>query len=177
MKMVLFLAFLVVLAAGCVSITEPPEIDESAYMEGEARVFQGTDLTPISQQGNFMIKGTQYIDRDDYILRVDGLVERPMNFTYEHLLAYPNTSRVVRLDSVDGWSFVAKWTGVPLSTLMEEVGADENATTVIFYGVDDYTTSLDMDYILEEDIILAYHLNDITLPPNRGFPVQVVRNC
>ncbi|WP_049891097.1 molybdopterin-dependent oxidoreductase [Methanohalobium evestigatum] len=31
-----------------------------------------------------------------------------------------------------------------------------------------------MDYLLENDIILAYKINDVTLPPHRGFPLQVV---
>lgn len=173
LKLVIFV-FLIVLITGCISISEPPGIEESAYMGGEVRVYEGVNLTPISQQGNFMIKGTQYIDQDEYILRVDGLVENPLELTYDDLLMYPNKSRVVRLNSVDGWSFDAKWTGVPLKTLFEEAGADENATTVIFHGVEGYTTSLEIDYIIENDIILAYRLNDITLPPERGFPVQVV---
>ncbi len=50
----------------------------------------------------------------------------------------------------------------------------ENATTVIFYSADGYSTSLEKDYLLEKDIILAYRLNDVTLPPERGFPLQLV---
>ncbi|RNI09083.1 oxidoreductase [Methanohalophilus halophilus] len=163
-----------IITAGCVSLSEPPAINESAYMEGEARVYEGVSLTPISQQGNFMIKGAQYIDRDEYVLRVDGLVDNPLELTYADLLMYPSTSKTVRLNSVDGWSFDAKWTGVVLETLLDEAKTDEKATTVIFHGVDGYSTSLELDYILENEIILAYRLNDVTLPPERGFPVQVV---
>ncbi|WP_406660582.1 molybdopterin-dependent oxidoreductase [Methanolobus sp. ZRKC3] len=171
--MILFILVFTI-SSGCVSISEPPDIKESAYMEGEAREYDEVELTPISQQGNFMIKGTQYIDRDDYIIRVDGLVNNSLELNYEDLLMYPNKSKAVRLNSVDGWSFDAKWTGVPLKTLLDEAGTEESARTVIFHGVDGYSTSLELDYIVDNDIILAYRLNDITLPPERGFPVQVV---
>ena len=161
-------------SVGCVSVSEPPAINESAYMEGEARYYEGVNLTPISQQGNFMFNGTQFINKINYIIRVDGLVDKPLELNYDDLLAYPNTSRTVRLNSVDGWSFDAKWTGVPLKTLLDEARVNDSARTVIFHAVDGYSTSLELDYILENDIILAYRINDITLPPERGFPVQVV---
>ena len=105
---------------------------------------------------------------------VDGLVENPRNFTYEEITGLPETSKVVDLNCVEGWSFTAKWTGVKMADLFAETGAVENATTVIFYSADGYSTSLDMDYLLENDIILAYKLNDVTLPPERGFPLQLV---
>jgi len=162
------------ISVGCVSISEPPAINGSAYMEGEARVYDGMNLTPITQQDNFMIEGIQYIDRDNYIIRVDGMVANSLELSYDYLLMYPNNSKAIRLSSVDGWSFDAKWTGVPLKTLLDEAEVDENATTVIFHGADGYSTSLELDYIMENDIILAYSLNDITLSPERGFPVQVV---
>jgi DMSO/TMAO reductase YedYZ molybdopterin-dependent catalytic subunit len=75
---------------------------------------------------------------------------------------------------VEGWSFTAKWTGVKMADLLNETGTLDNATTVIFYSADGYSTSLDMDYLLKNNIILAYTLNDVTLPPERGFPLQLV---
>jgi DMSO/TMAO reductase YedYZ molybdopterin-dependent catalytic subunit len=81
---------------------------------------------------------------------------------------------LVRLDCVEGWGFDAKWTGVTLRTILEEAQADENATTVIFYSADGYSTSLELDYLTDNNIMLAYELNDVTLPPERGFPLQLV---
>ncbi|MBP1908637.1 molybdopterin-dependent oxidoreductase [Methanolobus bombayensis] len=141
---------------------------------GEATVFEGKELTPISEQRNNGIKGTQYIDQDTYELRIYGMVDNPMNFTYDQLLEYPFVSRFVRMDCVEGWGFDAKWTGVTMNTLFNETGVNNNAATVIFYSADGYSTSLDLDYIVENDIMLAYELNDITLPADRGFPLQLV---
>ncbi|WP_410507268.1 molybdopterin-dependent oxidoreductase [Methanosarcina hadiensis] len=163
---VLFIAF-----SGCVSDRGEPGVYDN---ETENISYQGEQLTPITQQRNNAIRGTQYIDREDYRLQVDGLMENPRNFTYEEITGLPQTSKVVDLNCVEGWSFTAKWTGVKVAEIFEETGAMENATTVIFYSADGYSTSLEKEYLLENDIILAYKLNDVTLPPERGFPLQLV---
>ncbi|MDY9927934.1 molybdopterin-dependent oxidoreductase [Methanosarcina sp.] len=171
--LIISVAFTVFLTAfsGCVSDRERTVIYDN---ETETLSYQGEQLTPIAQQRNNAIRGTQYIDRESYRLRVDGLVENPRNFTYEEIIGLPQTSKVIELNCVEGWSFNAKWTGVRIAEIFEETGVMENATTVIFYSTDGYSTSLDKDYLLENDIILAYKLNDVTLPPERGFPLQLV---
>lgn len=171
--LIISVAFTVFLTAfsGCVSDRERTVIYDN---ETETLSYQGEQLTPIAQQRNNAIRGTQYIDRESYRLQVDGLVENPMNFTYEEIIGLPQTSKVIELNCVEGWSFNAKWTGVRIAEIFEETGVMENATTVIFYSTDGYSTSLDKDYLLENDIILAYKLNDVTLPSDRGFPLQLV---
>jgi len=171
--LVFSIAFTVLFAAvsGCISDRGEPRVYDN---ETENISYQGEQLTPIAQQRNNAIKGTQYIDRENYRLQVDGLVEKPRNFTYEEIVGLPQTSKVVDLNCVEGWSFTAKWKGVKVAEIFEETGVMENATTVIFYSADGYSTSLDKDYLLEKDIILAYKLNDVPLPPERGFPLQLV---
>jgi DMSO/TMAO reductase YedYZ molybdopterin-dependent catalytic subunit len=102
------------------------------------------------------------------------MVDNPMNISYDQLTAYPSDTRFVRLDCVEGWGFDAIWTGVTLNTIFEEAQVQENATNVIFYCEDGYSTSLELDYLADNDIMLAYELNNVTLPPERGFPIQVV---
>ncbi|MHC1757349.1 MAG: molybdopterin-dependent oxidoreductase [Methanosarcina sp.] len=157
--------------SGCASDREGTGVYDN---ETETLSYQSEQLTPIAQQRNNAIRGTQYIDRESYRLQVDGLVENPRNFTYDEITGLPQTSKVIELNCVEGWSFNAKWTGVRIAEIFEEAEAMENATTVIFYSADGYSTSLDKDYLLENDIILAYRLNDVTLPPERGFPLQLV---
>ncbi len=160
-----------VASSGCISERDTQETYNASE---ETTAYEGKQLTPISEQRNNAIKGTQYIDRDTYRLRVYGMVADPLNLSYEQLRSYPSATKLVRLDCVEGWGFDAKWTGVPLRTIFEEAQADENATTVIFYSADGYSTSLDLDYLVDNDIMLAYELNDVTLPPERGFPLQLV---
>ena len=144
--------------------------------EVEATEFNGIQLTPISQQQNRTVNGYQYINKAKYILTIDGLVDHPLNLTYDDLLAYPQISRLTDLTCVEGWSFVAKWTGPSLKDILNQAGVKPEATIVIFhtYGMTRGFTSLDLSYILDNNIILALKDNDITLPPERGFPCQVV---
>ncbi|MDR7667164.1 molybdopterin-dependent oxidoreductase [Methanosarcina sp. Z-7115] len=167
----LILSVIFIALSGCISERGEPETYDN---QTEILSYQGQELTPIAQQRNNAIKGTQYIDRESYRLQVDGLVENPRNFTYEEVTGLPQTSKVVDLICVEGWSFTAKWTGVKMADLFAETGAFKNATTVIFYSADGYSTSFDTDYLLENDIILAYGLNDVILPTERGFPLQLV---
>jgi DMSO/TMAO reductase YedYZ molybdopterin-dependent catalytic subunit len=57
---------------------------------------------------------------------------------------------------------------------LDDVNVLDRANTVIFYAYDGYSTSLPLDYILNNNIIMAYKLNNVTLPPERGFPFQLV---
>lgn len=141
---------------------------------GEVTTYEGKELTPISKQRNNAIQGTQFIDRDSYELRIYGMVDKPLNLSYDQLLSYPSESRLVRLDCVEGWGFDAKWAGVTLNTLFTDTGVNSSATSVIFYCADGYSTSLELDYLLDNNIMLAYRINDITLPADKGFPLQLV---
>ncbi len=144
--------------------------------EVEATEFQGVELTPISDQGNNALKGTQVIDRDTYRLVVDGLVETPLSLSYDDLQAYDQESWLMDLNCVEGWSFTAKWTGPSLSAILDDAQVDSSAVIAIFHTADvpEGYTSLDLNYIRNNNILLAFRLNDITLTPERGFPFQVV---
>jgi len=144
--------------------------------EVEATEFMGVQLTPISEQNNNALKGTQYIDKDTYILTVDGLVDHPLSLTYADLEAYPQISQLMDLDCVEGWSFTAKWTGPALSAIFAAAGVKPEAKIVIFYTADvpEGYSSLDLSYIINNNIIIGLKDNDITLTPDRGFPFQVV---
>ena len=144
--------------------------------EIEATEFQGKKLTPIAEQRNNALAGTQYIDRDTYRLTVDGLVENPLILTYDQLLSYPQESWLMDLNCVEGWSFTAKWTGPELNSIFNDARVKPDAKIVIFHTTDVPAgySSLDLSYIRDNNIIIALKLNDITLPQERGFPFQVV---
>ena len=58
--------------------------------------------------------------------------------------------------------------------LIQEAMVLPETKVIIFHAYDGYTTSLPIDYIMDNDIIMAYKINDITLPPERGFPFELV---
>jgi len=165
----ILLSFLVI--TGCGKAT--PSITTG---EIEATEFMGVKLTPISQQRNNALAGTQHIDRDTYRLVIDGMVDNPLTLSYADLLAYPQISKLMDLNCVEGWDFTAKWTGPSLTSIFDDARVQPGALIAIFYTADDSVgyTSLDLSYIREKNIILALKLNDVTLPEERGFPFQVV---
>jgi len=58
--------------------------------------------------------------------------------------------------------------------IISEVNPKPNANTVIFYAYDGYSTSFPLDYLKNNNILLAYKMNNATIPPERGFPFQLV---
>jgi len=146
--------------------SELPEIEASEY--------QGVRLTPLEDQGNNAIEGTQRIDPDRYRLEVTGLVEEELSMSYEELLELPAYSEAVRMPCVEGWGFDAKWTGFRVVDLLALAGLEPEAVYVVFHSADGYSTGVDLDYLRGEEIIMAYGINDVTLPPERGFPFQLV---
>jgi len=116
------------------------------------------------------------INKDTYTLTVDGLVNKSLTLTYGDLQAYPQRSKLATLPCVEGWSFIAKWTGPALASILHDAGVKPEAKILIFYTADSPSgyTSLDLSYIRQKNVIIALKLNDITLPADRGFPFQVV---
>jgi DMSO/TMAO reductase YedYZ molybdopterin-dependent catalytic subunit len=151
-------------------------ITRSFSAEVEATEFMGHQLTPISQQNIAALKGTQYIHRSIYRLTVDGLVDHPLTLSYADLQEYPQISRLEGLNCVEGWKFTAKWTGPALSAIFAEAGVKPEARAAIFHTADvpQGFNSLDLNYIISNNIILALKDNDITLSADKGFPFQVV---
>jgi DMSO/TMAO reductase YedYZ molybdopterin-dependent catalytic subunit len=150
------------------------ELTSNRLSEVEALEYQGVNLTPQSDQGNNAIKGTQKLDRGTYRLRVTGLVLQELNLSYSQILELPAYSEVVYMPCVEGWGFPAKWTGFRVTDLLNRSGIRSNASYVLFSSADGYSTSLSLDYLRQNNILLAFGLNDITLPPDRGFPLQLV---
>jgi len=167
-----------VLALSCskTPLTVPPTTT-SGTQEVEATSYNGVRLTPINDQLNNGLRGTQYIDRATYRLAVDGLVNKPLSLSYDDLLAYSQEVRLNTLNCVEGWNFIAKWTGPSLDSIFATAGLKPEGKIAIFYTTDDSFggfTSLDLSYIHDNQIIIALKLNDITMPAERGFPFQVV---
>jgi hypothetical protein len=142
--------------------------------EVETRQYLGKNLMPLSQQGNNAIQGTQVINKDTYRLVVTGLVEKNLNMSYEELLALPAYAEEAYMPCVEGWGFDAKWTGFRVVDLLNLSGLKPGASYVVFYSSDGYSTGLPLDYLSTNKILLAYGINDVTLPHERGFPFQLV---
>ncbi|MDF1542090.1 MAG: molybdopterin-dependent oxidoreductase [Anaerosomatales bacterium] len=140
----------------------------------EVREYEGLDLSSIDDFRENSIAGPQQVERDSYRLSISGFVETPESLSYEEVLAGRSYRKVVTLDCVEGWSVDILWEGVLLRDLIQNAGPRPPANTVVFRAQDGYSTSLPLDYLLDNEILLAYSMNGVELPAERGFPFQLV---
>lgn len=157
------------------SITPKTSDNIKKLQKVEVREYQGENLSSIGDFRENSIKGPQHIDIKDYKLEITGLVNNPMSFEYDEILNdYQSYQKIVTLNCVEGWNATILWEGILLKELLEKVSPKEEANTVIFYAEDGYSTAHPLDYLLDNDIMLAYKMNGVTLPEERGFPFQLV---
>lgn len=119
----------------------------------------------------------------DWRLQVSGLVEKPLSLSREQLMAMPSHTQITRHDCVEGWSCIAKWTGVPLSLVLDQARVKPQARYVVFHCLDTidqdedgpvkYYGSIDLIDARHPQTILAYGLNDGPLPVENGAPLRV----
>jgi DMSO/TMAO reductase YedYZ molybdopterin-dependent catalytic subunit len=158
---------------GC---TVDREMDRTGELQPvEIREYQGEKLSSVDDFRENSIKGPQYIDIETYKLEINGLVQNPRSYTYDEVVNdHKLYEKVVTLDCVEGWSVTILWEGILLRDLLEKAGPLPEAKVIIFHACDGYTTSLPLDYIMNRDILMAFKMNEISIPPERGFPFQLV---
>lgn len=139
--------------------------------------------------------GVPAVDPTSYELLVHGMVERPTVFTLDDLRRFPgrsvirflecsgNGSRNYRPDpkapqttpqQLDGLTSCSEWTGVPLATLLREVGASPKASWFLAESMDAavLARSIPMEKAVD-DALIAYAQNGEALRPEQGYPVRL----
>jgi DMSO/TMAO reductase YedYZ molybdopterin-dependent catalytic subunit len=150
--------------------TEPEKLESV-----EIREYEGKDLSSIDDFFENSINGPQYINAENYTLTFWGLINNELQLTYDDAINnYQHYQKVVTLNCVEGWSVTLLWEGILVKDLLADAGVDSSANTVIFYAYDGYSTSLPLDYIVDNNIMMAYKMNNVTLPPERGYPFELV---
>lgn len=119
----------------------------------------------------------------DYRLPVTGLVDNPLSLSLADLQAMPARTQITRHDCVEGWSCIGKWTGPQLGPILREAGIRPEARYVMFYCFDEldqaqlgrveYYESIGMEDAFHPQTILAYGMNDGTLPIRYGAPIRL----
>ena len=131
-------------------------------------------ITPNDQFFKVSIGPSPVIDETKWRLLVNGMVDHPMNLTYAEIKSFPNITEALTLDCVSGLSGRAYWTGVKLSDIMNMTGVENAAMKVVFFCADGYSTSLTISEAKNPDVILAWGMNNVTLPIDHGFPMRLV---
>jgi DMSO/TMAO reductase YedYZ molybdopterin-dependent catalytic subunit len=175
----IFLVGILLFSAVCSTIladfrgySTPQEPASSKLPEIEAKEYKGIILTPLSQQTK--TGKPQHINKATYKLKVTGLVNRELEMSYDDILRLPAYSKVEQIFCVDGWNFTAKFTGFRMMDLFNLSEPKPTARSAVFYSSDGYSKTLPLDYIINEQILAAYGINDVTIPDDSGFPLQIV---
>jgi len=151
------------------------------FAESEIRQPQRPNGVTQPDDMDYMVMAA--LNFDSYRLTVKGLVETPLSFSLAELMAMPARTQVTRHDCVEGWSCIAKWTGVPLATVLDQAKPKQNARFAVFHCYDTiqkslsgeikYYESIDMLDAHHAQTILAYGLNGERLPVANGAPLRV----
>jgi len=150
----------------------------------------------ITPNGLFFVRdhnGTCIIDPNDYRLIIHGLVDKPIILTLEEIKRYPSESRIhfiecpangatewrgAQLDSVQftkGMLSCAQWTGVPLKSILKDLGLKPNAKWALAEGSDasSMARSIPIEKLLD-DAMIVYAQNGEALRPEQGYPVRLI---
>jgi DMSO/TMAO reductase YedYZ molybdopterin-dependent catalytic subunit len=173
-KKVLIAVFAVLLVGILIMVVYLQTVPKQLY-PAEVTQYQGQDLSSIGDVRENAIKGLQYVNASSYHLSVTGLVNRTLELPYDQVVSsFQKYEKVVTLHCVEGWSAKILWEGFLVQDLLNQAGVDPKATTVIFRASDGYSSALPLEYLTKNNILIAYKMNGITIPPERGFPFQLV---
>jgi len=154
--------------------------------------LQGT-ITPNSLHFERHHAGVPDIDPAGHQLVINGLVRQALAFSYDDLLAYPMVSRIHFLEcsgnsgtllgdnpvdgtaqSIHGLVSCAEWTGIRLSTLLEEAGVQPGASWVSAVGADGASMgrSVPLSKAMD-DVLIALYQNGEPIRPEQGYPMRL----
>ncbi|MCE2541791.1 MAG: molybdopterin-dependent oxidoreductase [Acidobacteria bacterium] len=129
------------------------------------------------------------IDPSEHRLMIHGMVDRPLVFTMEDLMRLPSVTRLhfiecagnrarsshKNVQETHGMTSCAEWTGVLLSTLLEEAGVKDGASWVVAEGTENVkgASSFPLAKAMD-DCIVAYGMNGEAVRPQNGFPLRLL---
>ena len=139
------------------------------YEVTPTELFYRIDISPI----------VPTINAETWKLSVKGLVDNPVEITYEELKAMPSVEQFSTLGCVSnkvGGDLISNaiWKGVPLRNLLEQAKIRQGAEYIVFRCFDGYDVGIPLEKGLEDGTILAYDMNRAALTPAHGFPVRAI---
>jgi DMSO/TMAO reductase YedYZ molybdopterin-dependent catalytic subunit len=120
------------------------------------------------------------VDPSAWRLRITGMVDRPVEITYDQLLRRPLEQHDMTLSCVSnpvGGPYVgnARWVGAQLAPLLREAGIHSGATQLLATSTDGMTVGTPLESVLDgRDALLAVAMNGAPLPVQHGFPCRVL---
>ncbi len=110
----------------------------------------------------------------DWRLAVDGMVTRPASFSLAEIKSFPRHTQITHIACEEGWSYIAEWTGVPLSHLLGLVEPFAHVRYVVYRSFQtDWWDSIDMADALHPQTLVTYGMNGSQLPVGFGGPLRM----
>ena len=117
---------------------------------------------------------TPKIDLETYTLTVDGEVQKPLKLTWNDVLKLPKVKSTSNFHCVEGWSVLnCEWEGIRFREVASLARPKDAASFVTFECADGYTTSLSLQELSGDDVLLAYALDGKPLEEGFGFPLRL----
>jgi DMSO/TMAO reductase YedYZ molybdopterin-dependent catalytic subunit len=113
------------------------------------------------------------LNRESWVIEVDGLCANPKTFTWQELIALPKSIADARLTSVTRFSVRGSWGGVKVADLLDAVQVDPATHYVRFWSYRMiYDTTIPIEVALCEKTLLAYEFDGEYLEEDYGGPVR-----
>jgi sulfane dehydrogenase subunit SoxC len=175
------------------TLSNPNNEFRNSHARTPHHLLNGT-ITPNSLHFSINHSGVPDIDPAKHRLAIHGLVRQPLVFTAEALARYPMVSRMAFVEcggnsapmfsneplqasvqALHGLVSCAEWTGVRLSTLLEETGVDPKAKWFIAEGADSHALSRSVPLKKGfDDALVALYQNGERLMPGNGYPMRLL---
>ena len=110
----------------------------------------------------------------EWRLAVDGMVARPVSLSVEQIKGFPRHTQITMVQCEEGWSYIAEWSGAPLSHILGLAGTLPQARYVVYRSFQpDWWESIDMADALHPQTIVAHSMNGGELPVGQGGPLRM----
>jgi DMSO/TMAO reductase YedYZ molybdopterin-dependent catalytic subunit len=110
----------------------------------------------------------------DWRVTVDGMAARPTSFSLAEISSFPASTQITMIGCEEGWTYIAEWSGVPLSYVLDRVGALPQVRYVVYRSIQpDWWESIDMADALHPQTLLANRMNGKELPVPFGGPLRL----
>jgi DMSO/TMAO reductase YedYZ molybdopterin-dependent catalytic subunit len=119
-------------------------------------------------------KRLQAADFADWRLTVDGMAARPRTLSLAEIRSFPTSTHITMIGCEERWTYIGEWTGVPLSYILDRVGALPEARYVVYRSIQpDWWESIDMADALHPQTLVAHGMNGNELPVPFGGPLRL----
>jgi DMSO/TMAO reductase YedYZ molybdopterin-dependent catalytic subunit len=131
---------------------------------------KATDGWPVLHYGSI-----PKIDLATWKLEIGGLVEQPVSFTWDELMALPQTNFHNDIHCVTAWSkFDNDWVGVRITDLLKDVQLKPEAKHVMVHSYGGYTTNISIEDLIREDNFIGHTHSGEPLTKEHGWPARLV---